>query len=89
MEVCHDDARMIALHITASAQAQALPEYPLSRLIEAGHVGMQHVPYEFRSGRVTVAGHQFSLAELIATLDKLREMAEAPAVQPDMFEEAA
>ncbi len=87
--MCHDDARMVALCTVGSAQAQALPEYPLTRRIEGGYIGAERIPYEFRAGRLTVAGHEYRVAELLASLGRLAALAAEAPVQSQLFAEAA
>jgi len=82
-----DDARMLALHIVCSAKAQEIPGYPITRLIEGGHIGIGGPRYDWRSDRLEIEGHVFSVRELVGTLGRLREMAASP--QLALFEAAA
>jgi len=74
------DARMLALHMVASAKAQETPEYPIDGCAESGRIGSSppYPRYEWNGDQLTVSGHAFSVRELLDTLVRAVAMANEP-----------
>jgi len=83
---------MLALTIIDRARRQELPEFPLSERKEAGFIGYGPPPYpryEWDHDRFVVAGHAFSVRELLASIERLEAMVERASAQLELFPEAA
>ena len=87
-----DDARMLALGRVLSRRRYVIPEYPLAETVEHGTIGFGRPPwprYEWDHDRFVIEGHEFSVPELLAALDRLQAMAELASAQLELFPEAA
>lgn len=89
--ISRDDARMLALGRVLSRRRWVIPEYPLADTVEDGTIGFGRPPwprYAWDHDRFVIAGHEFSVRELLAAIERLEAMAERATVQQlDLFDD--